>query len=561
MDASSPSNSFTRHSRGEMFFSHLTALVPLSLSLGRFAAVRGDVPPTVQLDQAIVYGTTNVNSSVTSYLNIPFAEPPIGDLRLRLPKPIDHYAGSINATQVGAQCIQLVPPFREDMPAEMLRDIIAAQGDLSSDPRPQSEDCLNLNVLVPAGTAPDAKLPIIVFIFGGAFSLGSNTQFDGKVMVQRSVEMGRPIISVALNYRLHAFGFLGGKEVKDAGIGNIGLHDCLRWVNKYIGAFGGDPDKVTIWGPSAGGLSVGSPLVANGGDKDGLFRAAVLSCGSLLPTGDISNQQPFFDSIAADAGCADSADKLECLRGILAENLTATAAAIPSFFGYRGLIWCCVVSGPVCSAVVPPCRTFLREPVHEVLAGRIADVPFIADDSLDQGTIFASGAWNITTDEQFLNYMRDFHAGRPGEVEVAPLLKLYPNDPAQGSPFGTGEENQLAPMYKRMAAFQGDFLFQSQRRSLLTLILRSGEQSAWTYMIERSPFAGVGFPHGDDVLSLSRGEDFPGLDYVVQFVATMDPNGGSNRTIPWPRYDSAARKMVLVLDGKERLAIGRDDAL
>ena len=142
-----------------MFFSHLTALLPLSLSLVRFAAVRSDVPPTVQLDRATVYGTTNV--SITRYLNIPFAEPAyalillifccarsdyfhsVGDLRLRLPKPVGHYTGTINATQVGAQCIQLVPPFREDMPPEMLRDIIGAQGDLSADPRPQSEDCMS----------------------------------------------------------------------------------------------------------------------------------------------------------------------------------------------------------------------------------------------------------------------------------------------------------------------------------------------------------------------------------------------------------------------------------
>ena len=90
-----------------------------------------------------------------------------------------------------------------------------------------------------------------------------------------------------------------------------------------------------------------------------------------------------------------------------------------------------------------------------------------------------------STDDEFLDYMRDFYFPGASSAEVAPLLKLYPNDPAQGSPFGTGEENQLAPMYKRVAAFQGDFLFQSQRRSLLTL--RSGEQSAWTYSTYTSP--------------------------------------------------------------------------
>ena len=84
-----------------------------------------------------------------------------------------------------------------------------------------------------------------------------------------------------------------------------------------------------------------------------------------------------------------------------------------------------------------------------------------------------------STDDEFLDYMRDSYFPGASSEEVAPLLTLYPNDPAQGSPFGTGDENQLAPMYKRIAAFEGDFLFQSTRRSLLTL--RSEKQPAWAY--------------------------------------------------------------------------------
>ncbi len=84
-----------------------------------------------------------------------------------------------------------------------------------------------------------------------------------------------------------------------------------------------------------------------------------------------------------------------------------------------------------------------------------------------------------STDDEFLDYMREFYFPGASSEEVAPLLALYPNDPAQGSPFGTGDENQLAPMYKRVAAFDGDYLFQSQRRSLLAL--RSDKQPAWTY--------------------------------------------------------------------------------
>ena len=89
------------------------------------------------------------------------------------------------------------------------------------------------------------------------------------------------------------------------------------------------------WGPSAGGMSVGSHLIANGGDHEGLFRAAVLFCGSLLPTGDISLQQPTFDGTVALAGCTNAKDKLECLRGISAENLTAASAPVRNLFDYE----------------------------------------------------------------------------------------------------------------------------------------------------------------------------------------------------------------------------------
>ena len=124
------------------------------------------------------------------------------------------------------------------------------------------------------------------------------------------------------------------------------------------------------WGPSAGGLSVGSQLVANGGDSEGLFRAALLSCGSLLPTGDISDQQPSFDSVVTHVGCGNAIDKLNCLRGVPAENLTTAAALISNInlFSYgvragesytsRSISGMLTqnLAGCFCVAVVPSCR-------------------------------------------------------------------------------------------------------------------------------------------------------------------------------------------------------------
>ena len=192
------------------------------------------------------------------------------------------------------------------------------------------------------------------------------------------------------------------------------------------------------WGPSAGGLSVGSHLVANGGNNEGLFRAAVLSCGFLLPTGDISFQQPFFDSIAAYSGCAGARDKLGCLRGIPAENLTAAAASLPSFFGYKvrfcfsifqlyvrdASAWvdlvlcgnraCLLRSGtPMQTGRSSESPSVTRSlpagslTSHLLLVSRspcmcVRHLTFVTGDSLYEGTIFASGAWNITYAVRFI---------------------------------------------------------------------------------------------------------------------------------------------------------------
>ncbi|OJT05048.1 Lipase 1 [Trametes pubescens] len=161
-----------------------------------FALVRADAP-TVILDKATVIGTTN--DSVTSFFGIPYAEPPVNNLRLRLPKPITAYQGTINATVPAVQCIQLVPPLRSDLPTEILEDLIAYITEIpATTATPQSEDC-------------------------------------------------KPIIFVNMNYRLGPFAFLGGKEIKEAGVGNLGLHDqrlALKWIHQHISAFGGDPKKV-----------------------------------------------------------------------------------------------------------------------------------------------------------------------------------------------------------------------------------------------------------------------------------------------------------------------------
>ena len=151
-----------------------------------------------------------VKGNVEFYKGIPFAEPPVGDLRFRHPRPFNSNFGRLEATEKAATCLQ---------------------GGVTEG---TSEDCLTLQVLRPVGTDASSKLPVSVFIHGGAFSGGGAE--DGNEMspiVEKSVEMDAPVIMVSIQYRLGAFGFLAGKELAEDGGTNLGLRDqrlAMQWV-------------------------------------------------------------------------------------------------------------------------------------------------------------------------------------------------------------------------------------------------------------------------------------------------------------------------------------------
>ncbi|KAI0742716.1 alpha/beta-hydrolase [Daedaleopsis nitida] len=530
-------------------FSNLSLFLRLAIACG--LPLLADAA-TVKLDNATVIGLTN--NSVTTFYGLRYAQPPLGDLRLRLPKSVPSYTGTINATLPGVECIQMSPPLRSDLPLSLLTEAVAYTASISTPgvAAVESEDCLTINVQVPEGTKSGAKLPVIAIIYGGGFVTGSANSMSADVVIRRSVELKQPVVVVAMNYRLAVFSQIGGKEVKAAGVGNLALQDqreALRWTQKYIAAFGGDPSRVTLWGVSAGAISIASHLLANGGNTEGLFSGAVMNAGSPVPTGDITNLQPYYDQLVEKAGCASANDTLDCLRHIPAATLLAAGKTLPNLFDYAGLatIWAPYGDG-----------VFLKEsPQRLVLSGSVAKIPFITGDALDEGTVFALSAFNITTEDEFHDYVNQYFYPSAPRDKLSPLFKAYPNDPAQGSPFNTGDAYQLAddPMYKRMAAFQGDFVWEAPRRFFLDN--RASKQSIWSYFSERSRVADLGFPHGTDMAqALSDANEL--ADYIIQFAATGNPNGASNRTISWPKYDAKSRKMLIIDD--DGLEIGADTA-
>ncbi|KAI0683770.1 alpha beta-hydrolase [Cytidiella melzeri] len=529
-------------------FRDLTAVTAgvLQLSIIISLASAASITPTVHLDDGIFIGVHN--ETTNRFLGIPFAQPPVGDLRLRRPLPNKPYTGVHNATAFGLGCPQQALSF--DFPPNFSPAAVAALGAVTAQANLShtGEDCLNINVWQPAGLSAGVKLPVIFWIFGGGFESGDADPFDGAVIVNRSIELGEPVIYASINYRVSVFGFLGGQEVKAAGVGNLGLLDqreALRWVQKYISAFNGDPSRVTIWGESSGAISVALQMLANDGNTEGLFHGAFMQSGSPPPTGDIVQSQPEYDNLVASVGCQNASDTLECLRQAPFDTLKAAMDASANLFGPQALN---ISTAPRADGV------FLRNPPQQaVLKGKVADIPFVTGDCDDEGTLF-SLSQNLTSDEEFRAYVSGNYFPDATPDDIDKILEAYPQDPTEGSPFGTGNLNALTSQYKRVAAFQGDLVFLAPRRFFLQN--RSSKQPTWSFLWKRfKSLPDLGSFHSSDLTnSYGPGEI---TDYLIHFANHLDPNGKGS--VEWPRYTTSAPMLMTFLDGPVPQNITKDE--
>ncbi|KAF9265193.1 alpha/beta-hydrolase [Marasmius fiardii PR-910] len=487
--------------------------------------------PTVKLDSATVTGTSF--GGVSTFFGIPFAEPPTGDRRFRLPEPIAPYGTSFNAVSMGPACPQqaIKLPVLTGLPAEAANFVVNS---IYGAVFPDDEDCLTINVIKPATATPSSKLPVVAWIYGGGFELGSTQMYDGTVIVERSIILGQPVIYVSMNYRLSGFGFLASKEVKKAGVGNLGLQDqreALRWIQKYISAFGGDPSKVTIWGESAGAISVSLHMLVEGGDPKGLFRAGFMQSGAPLSVGDVTTGQPvFYDAIVQGTGCSGASDTLACLRTVPFANLKAAIDKTPTIFDFHSN-----------SAWQPrPDGVFLADnPQKLVQQGKVAKIPIVSGNCDDEGTLFSLATVNVTTDAEFRSYWQ------PGlsDDELNNLLEAYPENPTQGSPYDTGVLNTLTPEFKRFSSLQGDAVLQEPRRFFLGNL--SGKQKIWSYLSKRSKTLPIlGAAHTTDLANIYGGLEL--TNYLIHFATNLDPNGFAMTV--WPEYTTGSPSLMTFTD-------------
>ncbi|KAJ7238856.1 carotenoid ester lipase precursor [Mycena haematopus] len=484
--------------------------------------------PRVSLDYGTFQGA--IDGNLTKFLGIPFARPTARFALAQAPLPL---SGVQNATVFGPAC-----PQQALSPTPIV---------FNTNHSSISEACLTLDVYIPATAQPSSNLPVLFWIYGGGFEFGSSADTDVRPTVERSIFLGEPVIIVAPNYRISAFGFLAGKEVSDAGVTNLGLRDqifALEWTKKHISSFGGDPERVVVGGPSAGAISTSLLVLDNKQNSASLFRGAFMVSGSPWPAPTVADGQPYYDELVAANNCTGAADTLDCLRRVPFDGFMATVNKTADLFSYRSLslLWLPRVDGDV----------LVRNPPQSIAQGAFAKVPFLSGDCDDEGTLFAFSSTNVTTDSEFADYVQSIFLPGGTPAEVAQIAALYPQDPTLGSPFGTGSANTLTPEFKRIAALEGDIALIGLRR--LFLQHASKTQNTWSWLSKRGKSTpDLGAYHSSDVpmffpANVSSLPDTVAIDSLINFLNTLDPNvsaapealrSRSNATgVFWPKWQT-----------------------
>ncbi|KFA70306.1 hypothetical protein S40285_01739 [Stachybotrys chlorohalonatus IBT 40285] len=544
------------------------ALPLLSLSTGAWALPKPDATleeransVTVALPSGTVIGASLL--SVESFRGIPFADPPVGPLRLKPPQRLSEPLGTFDATGIAPACPQMfISTGTRDLIGGVLQELL----DLPFlQPVTGQEDCLSITVQRPAGTQAGDKLPVLFWIFGGGFQLGSTLMYDGASLLATAVAQGQPFVFVAVNYRVAGFGFMPGAEILADGSANLGLLDQrmgLEWVADNIAAFGGDPDKVTIWGESAGSISVLDQMLLYGGDASyngrPLFRGAIMNSGTVVPADpvDCPKGQEVYDTVVRNSGCEGSGDTLACLRELPYDTFLDAANSVPSLLSY---------SSVALSYLPRPDGTVLPDsPQTLVSQGRYHAVPMIVGDQEDEGTLFALFQPNLTTTAEMAAYLGDLFFHAPSVQQLTTMVQTWPVSLTAGSPFRTGLFNEWYPGFKRLAAILGDIVFTLTRRVFLESAAAANPHvPVWSYLSSYNYGTPVmGTFHGSDLLQVFYGI-LPNnamrscRTYYFNFLYNLDPNEGVGGYLRWPEWKEA--KTLLWFQTAAKNSILRDD--
>jgi para-nitrobenzyl esterase len=483
----------------------MTAGIALASLVGGTASAQ-----IVTVDAGQVEGATE--SGISSWKGIPFAQPPVGELRWRAPQPVEPWQGVRRATTFSNDCMQI--PFARDA---------APLG------TPPAEDCLYVNVWRPAGAQPDAKLPVMFWIYGGGLVNGgaSPEVYDGSELARQGV------VLVSFNYRLGRFGFFAHPALTEANednglLGNYGYLDqiaALDWVQRNIAAFGGDPNNVTIFGESAGGGSV-NMMMASPMARGKFHKAIVMSGGGRRMRAELpvrSETGP--DGEGAGVGFAEWAgvegsgpEALAKLRALPAEKVVAGIG---------------IAQQPVAPSSGPMIDGFLLQvsPPDVYRAGNAAPVPFMAGaNTADIG--FAPPAEGDLFEArfgQFAQQAREAYAGLDATaLEAAVNADAGMIEPARHMVQQMTRAGQPAWHYR------AGYVPQTMRQEWPGL--PHATEIPFFFKTVEARYPGQTTPE-DHAMAATMSASF------VNFAKAGDPNG---QGLPqWPVYDDQSRPVML----------------
>ena len=468
------------------------------------------IPDPIRVETGLVSGVAGALADVRVFKGLPFAAPPVGDLRWRPPQAPKGWDGVRVADTFSANCMQRAagggafPPYGGDRSATEM-----------------SEDCLYLNIYTTAASARDRR-PVMVWIHGGAYTSGAGAIYQGEDLARKGV------VLVSINYRLGVFGFLAHpeltKESSTHASGNYAFLDqiaALKWVQKNIAAFGGDPSRVTIFGESAGSWSVNN-LVATPLARGLFHRAIGESGGQFSITRTLAAAEEAGATFAKAAGAAT----LSALRAMPAEGVNRA----------NGFQTSATVDGWV----------FPQDVATTFRSGKQNDVPVIIGSNSHEGSIFTA---ETTTGQSF----RAQSQRRYG-ADTDAFLKLYP--------FTTDQESRAA-----QAASMRDQTFGWEMRTWARLQTATGKSKVYLYYFSHVPplpnAAWLGAQHGAEIpyaFNWPNGQHstrVPWTDadkkladqvssYWVNFATTGDPNG---KDVPkWTPYQAKDDQAMGIAD-------------
>lgn len=416
----------------------------LSLLLG----VRSNTPEVTTPIGQLRGSSDGRDGEVHVFLGIPYAEAPVGDLRWRPPRRVKPWKGLREASSFGNQC-------KNHCMSGSHLDFSTKGGD---------EDCLYLNVYAPKEAHNTSQLPCLVFLHGGCNEFGAGHEYNGSNLVSFWRSQRSPALLITVNYRLNIFGFLGSDQLRDRdetdrSTGNYGFQDqrmALHWVQENIGAFGGDPQKVMLFGQSSGAASVGLHLVTP--SSYGLYSSAIMMSGGFGPWSvqHMVRKELWFERLMNQTHCRD----VDCLVSLSADELLSAYMAIPDgrccrkakgLGSYPEIPWAASIDGVELSA----------HPWDLLKKGQVNQVPILIGSTQEDGEFFTTVAKNLSN-KDFQTLFQAKYQSLQAQAELYSLesLESLPG-PSEGSSPSEGWWSALRVMTDKHYYCPGHFCCRS----------------------------------------------------------------------------------------------------